>query len=463
MFINNKLAKLQQQNIQQYAHNSDALSFFNQLTSPELLESVEAQLPEHRERLYPPTETLSMFLAQTLNEDRSCQKVVNDAVVSRALGGLPLVSTGTGAYCRARQRLPLKMITKLVQCTSELMDNQIPEQWLWHGRRVRLIDGTTVSMPDTEENQTAYPQQDVQKPGLGFPLCRLVGVICLSNGSVINASIGKYSGKGSSEQRLLRNMLTTFDAGEVVLGDAFYGTYFLLNSLINRRVDVLFEQMGARKRVTDFRKGKRLGTRDHVVELTKPVIKPSWMTQEQYDSAPDTLKIRELKVGGKILITTLLCPKMTPKSELKTLYKRRWEIEVDFRNIKTTMGMKILSCKSPEMIEKEIWATFLAYNLIRLLMAQAALLACVMPRQISFKHTLQLWLAWSQLATLSAHNVDIGELFVLIAQQQVGKRAGRIEPRAIKRRPPQAYPKLMKSRAQARADVGKYGHPKKLK
>lgn len=462
MLINNKSATLPQQNIQQYTQNSDSLSFFNQLTSPELLDTLEGQLPEHRERLYPPTETLSMFLAQTLNEDRSCQKAVNDAALNRAFGGLPVVSTSTGAYCRARQRLPLKMITKLIHYTSELMDSQTPEQWLWHGRRVRLIDGTTVSMPDTEENQTAYPQQGAQKPGLGFPLCRMVGVICLSNGALINASIGKFNGKGSSEQMLLRNMLDTFTEGDLVLGDAFYGTYFLLNSLLKRGADVLFEQMGARKRVTDFRKGKQLGTRDHIIELTKPVIKPDWMTKEYYDSAPDTLSIRELKVSGKILITTLLCPKQTPKHELKTLYKRRWQIEVDFRNIKTTMGMNILSCKSPEMIEKEIWVTFLAYNLIRLLMAQAALLADILPRQISFKHTLQLWLSWNQKAYLSDHNVNISLLFILIAQQQVGKRPGRIEPRAVKRRP-KAYPLLMKPRALARADVRENGHPKKLK
>ena len=462
MFINSKSTKLQQQNIQQYTQNSDSFSFFNQLTSPELLDTLEDQLPEHRERLYPPTEALSMFLAQTLNEDRSCQKAVNDAAISRAFAGLPVVSTATGAYCRARQRLPLKLIRKLVHCTSELMDNQTPEQWLWHGRRVRLIDGTTVSMPDTEENQIAYPQQGAQKPGLGFPLCRMVGVICLSNGALVNASIGKFNGKGSSEQMLLRNMLDTFVEGDMILGDAFYGTYFLLNSLLKRDVDVLFEQMGARKRVTDFRKGKQIGTRDHIIILTKPVIKPDWMTQEYYNNAPATLSIRELKVSGKVLITTLLCPKKTTKHELKTLYKRRWQIEVDFRNIKTTMGMNILSCKSPEMIEKEIWVTFLAYNLIRLLMAQAALLACILPRQISFKHTLQLWLSWNQQASLSEHNAKISVLFTLIAQQQIGKRSGRIEPRAVKRRP-KAYPLLMKPRALARADVRENGHPKKLK
>jgi len=162
------------------------------------------------------------------------------------------------------------------------------------------------------------------------------------------------------------------------------------------------------------------------------------------------------------LINTLLCLKQTSKHELKILYKRRWQIEVDFKNIKTTMGMNILSCKSPEMIEKEIWVTFLAYNLIRILMAQAALFADVLPRQISFKHTLQLWLSWNQKANLSDQKTNISVLFVLIAQQQVGKRSGRIEPRAVKRRP-KAYPMLMKARALSRTDMKENGHPKKLK
>lgn len=173
------------------------------------------------------------------------------------------------------------------------MDSQTPEQWLWHSRRVRLIDGTTLSMPDTEANQIGYPLHDNQDPGLGFPLCRLVGVICLSNGAVINTSIGKYSGKGSSEHLLLRNMLDTFDVGDVVLGVALYGSYFLLHSMISKGVDVLFEQMGSRKRVTDIRKVNKIGVRDYVLELTKPIVKPGWMSQEQYEGAPDSLKIRE--------------------------------------------------------------------------------------------------------------------------------------------------------------------------
>ena len=461
MFSNIKLARRQQQRIQKNAKNSDSYRFFNLLTSPELLSTVEELLPEHRERLYPPTETLSMFLAQALSEDRSCQKAVNDAAIKRVMGGLRSVSTGTGGYCRARQRLPLQMVSELVRRTGELMDRQIPDQWRWHGKRVHLIDGTTLSMPDTAQNQAAYPQHHAQKLGIGFPICRLVGVICLSSGAVLNAAVGRFQGKGADEQTLLRKVLDTFGGGEVVLGDAFFGTYFLLASLHEKGVDAVFEQMGARKRVTDFRTGQTLGTKDHLVELTKPKKKPDWMTQEHYEQAPDTLTIRELSVSGKVLITTMLSAKEASKSELKELYKRRWHIEVDFRNIKTTMGMDTLSCKTPEMNEKEIWIYFLAYNLIRLLMAQSALLADLLPRQLSFKHSVQLWLAWSHHGAMgSAASEDM--LFILIAQRQIGNRPGRIEPRAIKRRP-KVFDLLVKPRAEARAAIRKNGHPRKLK
>jgi hypothetical protein len=462
MSTNNKLARCRQQRIRNYARNSDSYSFFNLLTSPELLSTVEELLPEHRERLFPPTETLSMFLAQALSADRSCQKVVNDTVVKRVIGGLSPISTTTGGYCRARQRLPLAMVSELVLRTGELIDKRIPEQWRWHGRRVHLIDGTTVTMPDTRENQSQFPQQSAQNPGLGFPICRLLGVICLSSGAVLNASIGPFKGKGGDEQTLLRNVLDTFNAGDLVLGDAYFGGYFLLAALLDKGVDAVFEQMGARKRVTDFRKGTRLGPKDHLVELTKPKLKPDWMTQEHYDCAPDCLSIRELSVGGKILITTLLSPKEAPKAELKSLYKKRWQIEVDFRNIKTTMGMETLSCKTPEMNEKEIWVYFLAYNLIRLLMAQAALFADILPRQISFKHSLQLWIAWSQQRAHACPESDELILFILIAQRKIGNRPGRIEPRMIKRRP-KPFSLLMKPRNEARAEVRKNGHPEKLK
>lgn len=461
MYIN-RSALSQQHRVQRYAATNDAFDYFNILTSPELLETLESSLPDHRERLFPPTETLSMFLAQALKPDRSCQGIVNDAAVKRLIHGLPQCSTKTGGYCKARKRLPLEMVTGMVRHTGRLIAAGGYDTWLWRGRRVRLVDGTTVTLPDTQANQTAYPQQSGQKPGLGFPICRIVGVTCLSSGAVLDAAMGDYKGKGSGEQALLRTLLDIFESGDVMLGDAFYGTYFLLAELQLRGVDALFEQHGARKRSTDFRLGKKLGSRDHLITLTKPKIRPQWMTPEQYESAPDTLTIRELEIGGKTLVTTMICPNTTPKSALKDLYKHRWQVELDIRNIKTTMGMETLSCKTPEMGEKEMWVYLLAYNLIRLIMAQSALLADVLPRALSFKHTLQLWLAWSGTSAQADDEDNITQLLALVAEQSIGNRPGRIEPRAIKRRP-KPYPLLTKTRDLAREQVKKYGHPKKLK
>jgi hypothetical protein len=218
--------------------------------------------------------------------------------------------------------------------------------------------------------------------------------------------------------------------GNLLLGDAFYATYFLLCALRAQGVDGVFEQHGARR--TDFRRGQSLGKCDHLIELKKPEQKPDWMSREAFDQAPDCLTVRELRAGGKVLVTTLLCPKETRKNALKTLYKSRWHVELDLRNIKTTLGMDIVSCHTPEMVKKEIWTYLLAYNLIRLIMAQAALLADVVPRQLSFKHTLQLWIAWVDYIPEQCSEDKRKTFFILVAQQRVGKRNGRIEPRAVK-------------------------------
>lgn len=458
MRINSKIAHHQQQKVHQRVKNSSH-RFFDLLNSPELLLPFEDLLPEFRERHYPPTETLSMFLAQVLDADRSCQQAVNYAAVRRIAEGLTPLSASTGGYCKARKRLPLKLISQLVRVSGEKIENCAPKGWLWKGKSVYLIDGTTMTMPDTAENQTRYPQQCGQKPGLGFPICRMLGVVSLCSGAIINACVGRFSGKGGDEQSLLRGILDTFTASDLIVGDAFYGSYFLLASLQNKKVDAVFEQMGGRKRVTDFRTGQRLGTKDHIVELIKPKIKPDWMTQQSYDLAPATLKLRELKAGGKTLITTLLSTKDATRDELKLLYKKRWSIEVDFRNLKATMGMDVLSCKTPDMVEKEIWIYFLAYNLIRLLMAQSALLNNLFPREISFKHSIQLWRGCHR------HNLCTASMTIMVVmmgRKKIGNRSGRIEPRAVKRRP-KAYPLLTQPRAQAREEVRKNGHPKKLK
>ncbi len=185
------------------------------------------------------------------------------------------------------------------------------------------------------------------------------------------------------------------------------------------------------------------------------------MSPEDYAQAPASVTVRELRAGGKTLVTTLLCPKQTSKDAVKRLYRDRWHVELDLRNIKATMGMEQLSCQTPAMAVKEIWVYLLAYNLIRLMMAQAALLSGCLPRQLSFKHTVQIWLAWAP-HTYHSDIAHPNELFVLIAQQTVGNRPGRIEPRAIKRRQ-NAYPLLTQPRSIAREGIRKNGHPKKLK
>ena len=458
MNTNPKTASLQYR-LKNHIGQLDTFSFFNLLTSPQLFSTVEQLLPEYRERKYPPTETLSMFLSQAMSADRSCQNAVNTMAVQRLINGLSPHSMHTGSYCKARQRLPVGMISELVRCTGQLIDEQLPMDWRWQGRPVRLIDGTTVTMPDTPENQAAYPQQSNQQAGLGFPICRIVGIVCLASGSVMNAAIGPYKGKGADEQTLLRGMLNTFEAGDIVVGDAYYSAYFLFSELMARGVDAVFEQHGLRRKSTDFRKGTRLGVSDHLIEYKKPVQKPCWMTEEYYRAAPDALTVRELKVNKKILVTTLLSSKDAAKSSLKRLYKDRWHVELDLRNIKTAMGMETFSCKSPEMVEKEMWVYLLAYNLVRLVMAQSAYLADILPREISFKHSLQLWQVYRQHGTLD-DSKSLGILCALIAEVTVGDRPGRIEPRAVKRRP-KPYPMLTKPRDEARKSVKKHGHPKK--
>jgi hypothetical protein len=258
-----------------------------------------------------------MFLAQALSADGSCQQAVDDAMVKRVISGREPGSTHTGGYCKARARLPLTMVSTLALQTGAMLAEGGAPWWHWQSRQVRLVDGATVTLPDTEGNQAAYPQSSSQEAGLGFPLCRVVALLCLGSGALLNAATGPCEGKGSDEQSLLRSMLDTLKGDDILLGDAFYATYFLLCERVRRGVDGLFEQHGSRKRSTDFRKGEKLGVRDHLIVLNKPKKKPDWMSQEEYDEAPATLKVREFKAGGKIMVTTFLCPKQTPKAVLK--------------------------------------------------------------------------------------------------------------------------------------------------
>lgn len=446
--------------IRKVVRKADSMVFFNLLTGPQLLEPLEALLPEFRERVYTPTVTLAMFLGQVLSADGSCQNAVDEAIVHRIVNGLPAASANTAAYCEARKRLPQELARKLAPKTAALLNAHTAQGWLWRGRHVKLVDGTTTLLPDTAENQKQFPQHGQQEPGAGFPIARLVGVISLANGAVLDIAMGAYKGKGTGEYGLFRELMQCFVRGDVMVADSYYCSYFLIATLLALGVDFVFEQHGARN--TDFRTGEKLGSCDHIVQWSKPKIRPDWMTVEEYENYPQQLTVRETKVRDKILVTSFLDPHEGSKRDLGKLFLQRWNAELDLRNIKTTLGMDKMKCKTPQMCSKELWVYMLAYNLVRLLMAEAAVQAGVLPRQLSFKHTVQVWIAWSRQQFRSDTPEDISALFKLIAQVRVGKRPGRIEPRMIKQRP-KAFPRLHTTRRRARRNIRLYGHPKKLR
>ena len=335
-----------------------------------------------------------------------------------------------------------------MQETGSALDEQTSPQWQWKGRSVKLVDGTTVSMPDTPENQEAYPQPDSQKQGLGFPIVRLVGVLSLATGALLDYAIAPYQGKETGEHALLRTILDCFSSGDIMLGDRYYCTYFLITMLQSMGVDAVFQQHASRK--SDFRRGKRLGIKDHLPTWTKP-SRPDWMDEPTYLAIPQTLTVREIKSKGKVIVTTILDPKQATRKEIAEFYTQRWLVEVDLRSIKETLQMGVLRCKTPAMVRKEIAVHFIAYNLIRGVMAVAAWRNGVSPRTISFKGTIQTLNAFQAKIAFVDDDKLLAFFEVLldaVAGHQVGNRPGRSEPRAVKRRP-KPYPLLNTPRQQA--------------
>jgi hypothetical protein len=388
-----------------------------------------------RERLYSPLTTVVLFIEQVLGADHSCQEAVAHGLSTRiALGQAPC-SLNTGPYCKARKRLAVGLVERLGrEFGTRLMAAQ-PAPWLWRGRNVKLVDGTTVSMPDTAKNQEAFPQSRGQKPGLGFPLARLVGIVSLSCGAVLEWASGPCEGKGTGETALLWALADTFCPGEVVVADRYFAGYFMIARLRQRGVDVVIRQH--QRRHTDFRRGRRLGKRDHVVGWLRPP-RPAWMDAATYATMPASMSMRELRFGDLTLVTTLVDANLVCKPEIVRLYGQRWHVELDFRSIKTVMQMEILRCKSPEMVQKEIAAHLLAYNLVRVVMAQAACLAHVLPRQLSFKATLQVLNAFEEnLRHCPRARLTTRHAIVLasIGRVRLPVRPDRLEPRAVKRRP----------------------------
>jgi Transposase DDE domain len=437
----------------------EGLPFLDHLSRARVEAACRDRAHTWRQRIYTPWITLGIFLSQVLSDDHSCDDAVDRFQKFRCDRGLPAVSPDTASYCEARSRLPEVVFWDLVRQTGGSIHRRAKASWLFRGRSVKIADGSTVSMPDTPENQAAYPQAKAQKPGVGFPIARILVVFCLAVGTVLQAAVGPYQGKQTSELALLRLVIGQFQAGDLVLADRFFCSYWVIAALQARGVDVVVRLHQCR--TADFRRGRRLGRKDHIVTWPKPKEVPDWMSRDEYDAMPAFLTVREthVRVKGKakrvrnlVIVTTLLDPKTYRAKELGGLFRQRWHAELDLRSLKTDMQMEMLRTKSPEMVRKEIATHLLAYNLIRGLMAEAARAENVKPRTLSFKGSLHTVRAFEQAHLYDAARIeaDLPRLLSLIGKKRVGDRPDRYEPRAVKRRP-KPHPLLKMTRKKAKS------------
>lgn len=413
-----------------------------------------------RETIYTPAVTLWTFLHQVLDPDHSCRQAVARLLACRSLLGRPPCSADTGAYCKARGRLPEELLANLTRATGRVGAEQAEEQWLWKGHRVKVVDGTGLSMPDTPANQRAYPQPDTVPAGVGFPLARLVVVFDLAMGTALDAALAPHRGKGTGEVSLWRSLDGVLDAGDVLLADRLYATFWDVWRAKARGADVVMRLHAGRAKVWFRGRGHKKSNRR--IWWEKPQ-RPRWMSQEEYDAIPRWLRLRALRLDVRkrgrrtkqiVLVTTLLREEEYRLEELAFLYRKRWLVELRLRSLKTTLQMDILRGLTPEMVRKEVWAHLLVYNLVRAVMAQAARQARVLPEELSFKGTLQTLNAflpqWQGTLTTQEREELWQRVLNAVGNHRVGQRPDRYEPRVKKRRP-KNYPRLKVPRAEARA------------
>jgi Transposase DDE domain len=434
-----------------------SLLLLDQLLSPLLPPGLLSQTDEgdnSRARIYSVRRTFFGFLYQVLNPNCPCRQVVRQVQALFALHNGRRVDEGTSAYCQARDRLPWDLLPRL-RCAAAAHAEKAPQ--LWRGFRVKVIDGTSTSLPDTVKNQRAYPQPGGQKPGCGFPLLKLVGVFSLATGALLDYAKGN---KHQHELNLLQKLLEQFKTGDLALADRGFSSYTLIGLLWRRGGHSLFRLHQARP--ADLRKGKRLGRNDRLMVWRKPWLwqRPRYLPKALWSLIPKELSVRVVRfvlgvpgfrAQSVTLVTTLLDPKAYPAEELARLYARRWRIELWFRDLKTSLGMEVLRCKSPKLVHKELEMFFIAYNLIRGLMAQAVALYDVPMERLSFKGTVdsvrQFSIAMAQAPSRKKQKQLIAHLLEILARDQVPDRPGRREPRAVKRRP-KPYPLLNRPRHQ---------------
>ncbi len=414
--------------------------------------------PNSRQRVYTLSITFWTFLWQCLDPHRSCREAVRKVMAWFAFLGRPKVAEDDSPYCQARRRLEPETFHRALHASANAAEQRAPHTWRFHGREVRVGDGTMSSAADTPENQRAYPQSKRQLPGCGFPLVRWVALFSLSTGALLDVVLGN---KHKSERSLFRKLWEQLKAGMIFLADRGFCDYVTVAVLLQRQVDTVLRLHASRPH--DLRCGRRLGRGDRLVTWHKPAHQPKTVTKKIWRLLPAQLTLRLIAYPVSLpgyrtrrifLVTTLLDPQLYPAHELAQLYLRRWRVELFLGDIKTTMGLDQLWCKTPAMVERELYMHLIAYNLIRVRMTEAASLYEVALERISFKGAVDTVRHFSQVIA-RAHSRRqrtqlTNDMLAALANDPLPDRPNRVEPRHQKRRPKE-YPFLTKPRAVLKA------------
>jgi hypothetical protein len=427
---------------------------FRQATLAQLTSHLAGLIPVHllssadeginsRDRLYTLRLTCECFLWQMLKPNTACREVVRQVQALARLHNWGTVDEGPSAYIQARQRLPQECLERVLAATAQAADQRAASKPRLQGRPVKVVDGSSVQLPDTAANQKAYPQPSGQKPGCGFPVMKLVVLFSLASGALLDVVLGNLH---SHDLRLLRQLWECLKAGDILLGDRAYGDYVTLAGLPPQDVDVVARLH--QKRKVDFRKAKRLGPQDAVFVWHKGCQQSNILTPQEWAALPDEIQVRIVRFTAACrgfrsqqitLVTTLLDAERYPAAELIALYARRWRLELCLRDVKTTLGLERLRCLSPGMVRKELLAGLIAHNLIRCVMVEAARVGEAELERLSFKGTVdavrQFSAALAQARTRKMQRDLWQDLLHALARDLVPLRPGRSEPRAVKRRP----------------------------
>jgi len=423
--------------------NLHELERFLQGIFPAHLLAQEEEGRNSRDRIFTLCLTLQCFLWQALNPGSACREVVRQVQALFKLLGRGPVDENDSAYCQARQRLPKERLEKLLAVSAAKADLRAGHGGRLNGRSVKVVDGSSAQAADTPSNQKRYPQPTGQKPGCGFPVLKFLLLFSLHSGAVLHAVMGSLH---HHDLRLLRQLREELHPGDVLLGDRAYGEYTTLATLPQRGVDVVARLH--QKRRVDFRQAQRLSRNDGLFVFHKGSRQSDLMSRTQWRRMPSRITVRIIRFTAGIrgfrnrritLVTTLLDPQLYPAQQLMALYARRWRLELCLRDLKTTLGMECLRCKSPDMIEKELLIYLLAHNLVRCLMAEAIRQHGGELERVSFKGSLDGLRQYGN-AMAAARSRKMREelwqdLLLNLIRDRLAHRPGRLEPRALKRRP----------------------------